>query len=71
MLNNTYKKRFGSQSARTLCEQLLDLKQCGTISNYQKEFEFLSSLIHDLSEKALKITFIKELTPEIRAKVKI
>ena len=52
-------------------EQLMAIKQDGTVMAYRTEFERLSSLISDLQPNFLERAFLKGLKPEIRDHIDI
>lgn len=52
-------------------ETLSKIKQTGSLRDYQKEFEYLSTRVHGWSEKALIGTFMGGLKSESVAEVKL
>lgn len=63
-------RRFGSSQAGSLCEHFLNIQHCGTVAEYQRDFEVMSATMVELLDEILESMFVKGLKPEIRAEVR-
>ena len=63
--------RFGSSSYDDLMENLIKLKQVGSVSAYKGQFEALSNRIKELSEKHRLSCFLSGLRDEIRLPIRM
>lgn len=64
-------QRFGPKEFEDPAGALSKLRQTGTVTEYQKEFERLSNLVHGLSEEFLVSCFISGLRDDIQPGVRI
>lgn len=63
--------RLRSSNYHDYDEALPHIKQDDTLREYQKEFEFIASRVHDWPEKALVGAFIKGLKVNLATEVRV
>lgn len=61
--------KFGSTQDGDLQEQLMALRQTGTMWEYRGRFEIMMSLLKDVPTSTLKSVFINGLAQEIKIEV--
>ena len=62
-------ERFKPNLTKSPQEELLSLRQLGTVANYRETFERLSAALHSTEEDWLKGVFVTGLKEEIRAEL--
>ena len=70
-LKNEIIERFHCRQTGDEYEQLMSLKQTGTVAEYKEHFELLSVPLGDASEHVLSGAFMNGLKEEIRCEVKL
>lgn len=68
---NELSRRFGPTEYIDYEEALTKIKQTGSLLDYQREFEKLSTYVHGWPEKTLIGFFVGGLKPELVAEVKL
>ena len=63
--------RFQASHEGSVHEQLLNIRQEGSVREYVDRFESLAGQLLDLSEKVLESTFVKGLKPDTRAAIRV
>ncbi|XP_078444818.1 uncharacterized protein LOC144713949 [Wolffia australiana] len=63
-----FEKRY-KLSTRSLCTQLMNLKQTGTVSEYRSEFEDLVAFLSHVQPDIQETAYFKGLKPEVRVEL--